>query len=439
MHRKFSNKFSYLAAGIALILFILYTILFVFTNVEPRSSAVTQIYFADNISPAHQKLIERFNRKYKGKIEVVPINLPFSKFSTNERKEILARSLRSKSDRIDVFAVDLIWVARFAKWAEVLNPYIMEKQRKNILPQALNSCTYQGNLVASPFYLDIGVMYFRRDLIENLPNAKSLIKRLKESITWEELLQLEKKLPQYKHRFYLYQAKSYEGLVCNFYELFNPRIHQLFTRDSINLTTAAGKRALQFMVDLIYRYQATPPAVLNYDEFQCYLYALQNDAIFLRGWPGFKRHYRHLIADTSKIDKFDVAAVPHFAGEPPAAVFGGWNLMISKFSTKKWAANKFLQFVLEERNQKRLFIEGGFIPVNRQVYRDSLFLQQQPELNYYRQLIRNGVHRPYVVDYTRISDVISYYFHRAIRGDISVDAALRTSTKMINHKKAVIH
>jgi multiple sugar transport system substrate-binding protein len=32
---------------------------------------------------------------------------PFQKFSTNERKELLTRSLRSKSDRIDIFSVDL--------------------------------------------------------------------------------------------------------------------------------------------------------------------------------------------------------------------------------------------------------------------------------------------------------------------------------------------
>ncbi|MFZ0389012.1 MAG: hypothetical protein WAN36_01025, partial [Calditrichia bacterium] len=59
---------------------------------------VTRIHFADNISSAHNKLIARFNEEYRGRIQVVPIDLPFSKFSTNERKELLARSLRSKSD-----------------------------------------------------------------------------------------------------------------------------------------------------------------------------------------------------------------------------------------------------------------------------------------------------------------------------------------------------
>jgi multiple sugar transport system substrate-binding protein len=33
-----------------------------------------------------------FNSRNKGRIEVVPVNLPFEKFTTNERKELLARS-----------------------------------------------------------------------------------------------------------------------------------------------------------------------------------------------------------------------------------------------------------------------------------------------------------------------------------------------------------
>ncbi len=63
-------------------------------------------------------------KNYKGKIKVEAINLPFIKFSTNERKELLTRSLRSKSDKLDVFTIDLIWSSRFAKWAEPLDKYI---------------------------------------------------------------------------------------------------------------------------------------------------------------------------------------------------------------------------------------------------------------------------------------------------------------------------
>src|SRR5512139_2892881 len=108
------------------------------------AGTIKRIYFADNISAAHQMLIDAFNREYAGRIEVYPVNLPFSKFSTNERKELLARSLRSKSDRIDVFAVDLIWVPRFSKWSEPLGRHFPRESLATTLPQALESCSVDG-------------------------------------------------------------------------------------------------------------------------------------------------------------------------------------------------------------------------------------------------------------------------------------------------------
>ena len=99
----------------------------------PAADIPARIYFADNISVAHEALIKRFNEIYRGEIEVIPVNLPFSKFSTNERKELLVRSLRSKSDLIDVLAVDLIWVPRFAKWCEPLDIHIgMQGQQDKV-------------------------------------------------------------------------------------------------------------------------------------------------------------------------------------------------------------------------------------------------------------------------------------------------------------------
>ena len=40
------------------------------------SKKITQIYFADHISSAHHILIKKFNDKFAGRIEVVPINFP---------------------------------------------------------------------------------------------------------------------------------------------------------------------------------------------------------------------------------------------------------------------------------------------------------------------------------------------------------------------------
>jgi len=51
---------------------------------EEEETRVTTLYFADDLSAAQQTIIDRFNAQYRGRLQVVPVNLPFTKFSTNK-------------------------------------------------------------------------------------------------------------------------------------------------------------------------------------------------------------------------------------------------------------------------------------------------------------------------------------------------------------------
>lgn len=442
--KKLEEKINlgYFLAGLGILigLGILFYVYDYFKLKNGDSYAVTQIFFADNISNAHQKLIERFNEEYRGRIEVIPINLPFSKFSTNERKELLARSLRSKSDRIDVFAVDLIWVPRFARWGEPLGMYVPVNERSRILESALQSCYVEEQLVAIPFYIDVGMMYYRRDLLESLPDYPQLTEKLKNALSWEEFIELHRRLPRPNHPFYMFPAKNYEGLVCSFIDLLECQEQSIFASDSVQLNTPAARKSLQLLVDLVHTYRMTPEVVTEFDEMNNYRYALSHDALFFRGWPGFLRNFDAI--DTpemkNKLKKVEPAALPYFEDHKPVSVYGGWNLMISRFSAKKSAALEFIRFLMRKESQELLYDEGGYLPVNQAVYQDSLFLERNPELHYYRRLLQNGVHRPQVADYTKISDVISYYVHSAIKKDIPVAQALERATAAINSQEVLI-
>lgn len=403
---------------------------------EALAEGVQRIYFVDNISFPHQELIRRFNEEYRGKIEVVPVDLPFTKFSTNERKQLLTKSLRSKSDRIDVFAVDLIWVPRFARWAEPLNSYFNINERAQPIEAAMQTCYYNDQLIAIPFYIDVGLMYYRKDILSGLPNAGPLATQLRQSITWEELIALHEANPDI-FPFYTYAAKNFEGLVCSFLEGLLVKQPDIFTRDTLNLNTPAARETLQLLVDLVHKYRMTPLIVTQFDETQNYFYSLEHDALFIRGWPGLIRHYQNS-PYREKLNHLRLAALPHWRGYPPVSVYGGWNLMIAKFSTKKRAAVTFIKFLMRPENQKLLFELGGYIPVSNAVYQDSVFFRQNPELRYYRKLLARGIYRPLLVNYTKISDVLSYYLRAAIRQEMSVETALARATSELNAPKAVI-
>jgi multiple sugar transport system substrate-binding protein len=425
-----------IVAIVSLILIIFYfNPLPILSREEPQP---VQLYFADHISVALDLVIRKFNEKYKGWIEVIPVDLPFNKFSTNERKELLARSLRSKSGRLDLFSIDHIWVPRFAKWSEPLDEYFSPAERAEILPYAFSSCSYDSVLVSVPLYIDIGMMYYRRDIIERLPDAGQIEEKLKKSITWDEMLHLRDRLQYRGKPFYIFQANDYEGLVCNYFELLAGRDKQMFARNTIDLHSPTARAALQQMVDFVNKDNISPARVVELDENSSYRYMLDHDAVFVRGWPNFIENFRKMYPDTVKVNHLGRAALPHFPGQEPTSVYGGWNIMLSKYSTKKKEALEFVKFLQTIEIQELLFEVGGYIPVNNAVYADSQYMSRRPELAYYRQLLDHGFHRPSLIEYTKISDIISHYVHRAISNELSVDEALNKASEMISSNKVLI-
>ncbi|MBD3223107.1 MAG: extracellular solute-binding protein [Caldithrix sp.] len=427
---------SFIVAALALIIFL-------FLPVNQHSlggKQITKLYYADNISDAHQRLIDRFNARYQNQIEVVPVNLPFSKFTTNERKEILARALRSKSDRLDIFAVDLIWTSRFGRWAKTLDGYIETELLTNLQSEALSSCYVDQKLVALPLYIDVGLLYYRKDLIEQLPNGRQLEQNIQQSLPWGRFLQVGK---QFKKRgfsdVYLFAGDSFEGLVCNFMELLDKKSqNRIFGSDSVELNSPASRQALKQLVDLIHLHGLTPQNVTRFDEYKSYIYAFNNDVIFVRGWPGLHQHFRDLTPEQFDIDNLAMAPLPHFNTVQKPGVFGGWNLMIARDSDKTHEALTFLKFVLQPRNQKILYEIGGYIPTHLKVYEEQAFVDKHPELEQYFRLLNKGKHRPYREDYTRISDIMSYYFNLALKKELSVRQALVRAEQEINSKRAFI-
>jgi len=434
----------YLKASLIIVSIILIVaLLLIFKNViffsQESNNEVVKIYYADNISPAHAEIIRLFNQKQSGKIEIIPIDLPFSKFTTNERKEILARSLRTKNDRIDIFAVDLIWGPRFAKWSYPLDDHFNQSDLNQFMDHTIQSATYNGQLIAIPLYTDVGLMFFRRDLLKKQGFTEADFESLKESITWKKFLSIGKKFRDKNNPFFIYAADSFEGMICSFHETLNlDEGTSIFDKKQIDLNTKAARKGLQLMVDLISKYKYSPKQVLEFDENQSRMYTLENNAVFVRGWPGLFKDKNIFQDHVEKINHIDVAALPHFEGQENSAVFGGWNLMISKYSKHKKEALEFLKFTSLKETQKILYKKSGYFPALKTVYNDSVFIKNNADLKYFERLLLKGKHRPFKENYTRMSDIMAHYFHKALKNEISVEQALILASEQINSKKVFI-
>ncbi len=394
---------------------------------------IVQVYYVDNISASHQKIIDNFNTMNSGKIEVIPIDIPFYKFSTNERKELLMRALRSKSERVDIFAADIIWVSRFAKWAENLDKYFSSAEKARLTECAKLTGHVNNNFLASPFYLDVSVMFYRKDLLAKFKNAEKLENKLSKSITWNEFISLSNQF-QNKNHFYSFPADAYEGLICSFTELLLTQDEEYFN-SNIDFTNPHAEKALRLLVDLVNKYKISPKDVINYREKEAYENFTQNNGLFVRGWQSFEKDTRNLNKDSEKEEFIELTQLPHFDGNQTGATIGGWNLMLAQNSQHKEEAIKFIKYTLSDEAQKILYSVGAYLPVIKSVYQDSSFSEKNPSIRFAQKILTDGELRPKLEDYTQISDILSKYIKLAISNEISVKSALLSAETEIHNSR----
>src|SRR2546428_1910743 len=164
-------------------------------------------YIEKDTDGVYAGLVNDFNAKNNGVHVTYNSNAPND---TGQLLTILTTMLRARSSSIDVFPMDIIWPAEFGAngWTVPLDDKWPTSDRANYLPGPLQGCTYNGKLWAAPYFTDVGVIYYRKDLISTPPN------------TWDDLVSMAKAVSPSKTKFgYLWQGAQYEGLVCNFVEV----------------------------------------------------------------------------------------------------------------------------------------------------------------------------------------------------------------------------
>jgi multiple sugar transport system substrate-binding protein len=345
--------------------------------------------------------------------------------------------LRGRGDGIDLLAVDIVWVQRFAKWCEPLDKYFTLEDRNRIIAPALKSCYYDGELVAVPLDLVQGVMYYRDDLLRKYPDYDKIIKQIKADITWEDFIKLGKRLKP-STPFYIFPATDYEGLVCSYMELLMGLDPYYFDKNGFDLNTEEARKALQLLVDLVNKYKLTPSEVTGFTEVPSYEHFIKTDALFIRGWPSYDKDFTETPFDTAKEKHLRKAPIPYFKDGRPASVFGGWNLMVSKFSDKKKETVDFIKFLLSDESQELFYTSAGYYPVTKSFYENEKFLNKYPEINEYKKLINSGVHRPAHVEYTRYSEIMSHYLALAIKNEMPVKEALKNATNSIRTERVLL-
>ena len=312
--------------------------------------------------PFWEPIAERFEQEFVGS-EVELIEGPQS---TDLRENMYTTALLAGDATFDLVYMDVIWTSKFAAagWLHELGQALQPEDLEAFLPAALRAGYYDGKLYRIPVRTDVGLLYYRADLLAEAG--------FDPPETFDELEQIARALQQPPDRWgFVWQGSQYEGLVCDYLEIltgFGGTWVDPATLD-VGLDRSEAIAALEWMVGTREGEPISPPGVTTYKEEESRRLFQDGRAVFLRNWPYV---WRRAQADDSPI-RGKVGAVPmvRTEGGRSAGTLGGWGLGISRFSRNPDLAFQFIRLATRLDMQRQLCIDTGYAPARREAYRGS--------------------------------------------------------------------
>ncbi|GCE48117.1 carbohydrate ABC transporter substrate-binding protein (CUT1 family) [Thermosporothrix hazakensis] len=366
----------------------------------------------------YKNIVEEFN-KTVGKEKNIHVTWQNGPNSTDEMMTKYNNMFRARNAEIDIISVDIVYPAMFAEqeWTvEITDSMWPSSERQKYLSAPIAGCTYNGKLWAAPFRTDLGLLYYRTDLMKNAPQ------------TFDELVSISKDVaPSKVQSGYVWQGSQYEGLVCNFCEVlhgYGGAILDPNDAKKVTVNTPEAVDALTMMASWVG--SVSPAAVTTYTEDQSHATWAAGNAAFMRNWP-----YAWVIDNDPKqskvAQKFAIASLPHGSKESAGhSAIGGWNLAINAFSKHQDEAWEFIKYMLSAEAQKKAVLSASWAMVLQSIYDDS---DVQSKIAFYKDLkpiLQNAKPRPVSPKYTTVSESIQRHVYSALKKSAKPDQAIKS-------------
>jgi len=354
--------------------------------------------------------LARFNAEHPG-IRVVRRDTPDA---ADQRHQLYVQWLNAGASDPDILQLDAIWTPEFAAAGWILPLDRFGPDTAAFFPSTIIANRWQDTLFALPWFVDVGMLYWRTDLMPSSPR------------TLGELVRSARQVRQ-RHRLrygLVWQGARYEGLITNFLEYLGAYGGKILDGGKVVVNSEAGRQALTEMRDEIYRDGVVPSAVLTWHEEES-RFAFQNgEAAFMRNWP----YAVGLMQDSTQsrvAGKFSVAPMPAGPGGRPTAALGGAQLAINRRTENPDAAWAVIDYLTRpEQMRERARVVGQF-PSRMSLYEGS---QLTAELRIppatAKRVIEYAVPRPVTPVYNQISEILQIHLHRALTRQTTPAAAL---------------
>ncbi len=371
--------------------------------------------FDQGVGEATQQIVDAFNES-QDKIQVETVLLPQD---TNQVHDDFVNKLASGDTSVDIMGLDVVYVAEFASagWLYDLTDQI---DTSTMLEGPVEGATYDGKLVAAPWFTNSSVLFYRTDVLEEL-NAEV-------PTTWEGWMELADQAVGINGVEYGadFQASQSEAMVTNWCEYVWGNGGDILDENGNPVVNSENNiEATNIMKKLVDDY--APEGVTTYAETESEQVFKEGKCLFIRDWSGFWSSGQDEGSKvTGKIAATKLPVGP--SGTESHTCLGGLDLVVNNAISdeKKEAAVEFINYMTSFDTQKEMTIISSQPPVVKEVYTDDEILEEIPFYADFYDIIMTGKSRPSSPQYSQISDAIQRNIHQALTGEVEVEAALDT-------------
>jgi trehalose/maltose transport system substrate-binding protein len=352
--------------------------------------------------------------------------------SATDRLALYLQMMAAQSPDIDVFQVDVIWPGLLASHLIDLAPHLPDGLVEQHFASIVENNTVDGRLVALPWFVDAGLLYYRADLLES--HGVSVPEEWSElEAAAREIQDAERAAGNDRMWGFVFQGRAYEGLTVNALEWIASHGGGTIIDGNGKVTVnnpravAALDRASGWIGEI------APDGVLAYTEEESRGVFQSGNAVFMRNWP-----YAWALAnaaDSPIRDKVGIAPLPRGLGGGHAAALGGQQLAVSRYSVHPEIATDLVLHLASADEQKRRAIEGSFNPTVMALYDDPEILDANPFMGELAEVFANTVARPSGITgnhYNRVSTEFFSAVHATLSGDGDAASNLSALEKQLN-------
>jgi multiple sugar transport system substrate-binding protein len=376
-----------------------------------ESGTPTLTWYINPDSGGQEEIARRCTEAADGRYEIEVTSLPRE---SSEQRQQLVRRLAAEDSSIDLMSLDPPYIPEFAEagFLAPVPPDVAERVSEGVVESALTGSTWDGQLVAVPFWANTQLLWYRKSVAE----AAGL--DMSQPVTWNQLIDAAGE----QDKLLGVQGIRAEALTVWINALIESAGGSVILDPSadpddieLGLTEEPGTLAAE-VIRGVADAGVGGPALSTAGEDANATGFEGDDAGFQVNWPFV---WPRALAgveggtlDESLPADYGWALYPRVVeDEPSRPPYGGINIAVGAFSQHADLAFEAAECATSEENQAYYFVSNGNPASKAAVYDDPAVVEAFPMAPVIRESLEQAASRPQTAYYSEVSTSLQREYH----------------------------